>query len=187
MFIITKYTVGYLARKLFREMQFEEADRRNMVFFSKKATTIQAVFRGFYSRNQKTNDQVCHFYDRQKKLNEIKTKNQIQLEEMKRDAEKAKETEKYATESIAQKEFTRIVKNLHHLSSTTTQPGVYNPPNKPKPQAFSQDIEEHLVNTFHVFFRALTHLFLFMLLPFHFYSFILCDFETPEQLQMGSA
>jgi len=52
---------------------------------------------------------------------------------------------------MARSEFNELARNLHHLSSTLTIPGVYNPPySKTKPTAFEVDIETHLKSTFHV-------------------------------------
>lgn len=52
---------------------------------------------------------------------------------------------------MARSEFKELAKNLHHLSSTLTIPGVYNPPySRTKPTAFEIDIETHLKSTFHV-------------------------------------
>ena len=52
---------------------------------------------------------------------------------------------------MARSEFNQLAKNLHHLSSTLTIPGVYNPPYaRIKPTAFDVDIETHLKSTFHV-------------------------------------
>jgi len=54
-------------------------------------------------------------------------------------------------EHQARTEFKQLAKNLHHLSSTKNIPGVYNPPyslDGSKPQAFSQDVEQHLAETF---------------------------------------
>lgn len=54
---------------------------------------------------------------------------------------------------MARGEFNELAKNLHHLSSTLTIPGIYNPPySKSKPTAFDIDIETHLKSTFHVRF-----------------------------------
>ena len=52
-------------------------------------------------------------------------------------------------EQYARTEFGELAGNLHHLTSTRTQPGVYNPPySSIKPQAFNVDIETHLKTTF---------------------------------------
>lgn len=52
---------------------------------------------------------------------------------------------------MARSEFNELAKNLHHLSSTLTIPGIYNPPYaRVKPTAFDVDIDTHLKSTFHV-------------------------------------
>lgn len=57
--------------------------------------------------------------------------------------------EEIRQEECARTEFGELASNLHHLSSTKTIPGVYNPPySQLKPQAFNVDIETHLKSTF---------------------------------------
>ena len=52
-------------------------------------------------------------------------------------------------ETQAREEFQTLAKNLHHLSSTSQIPGVYNPPYSiAKPTAFNLDVETHLKATF---------------------------------------
>jgi hypothetical protein len=54
------------------------------------------------------------------------------------------------------KKFYGIASNLHHLVSTNSIPGVYNPPNlseEYKPQIYNSDIETHLKSAFKSNFR----------------------------------
>jgi len=54
------------------------------------------------------------------------------------------------------KKFYDIASNLHHLVSTRSIPGVYNPPNlseEYKPQIYNSDIETHLKSAFKSSFR----------------------------------
>ena len=50
---------------------------------------------------------------------------------------------------MARAEFSMITANLHHLTSTKAQPGIFNSPySATKPQAFNVDIETHLQTSF---------------------------------------
>ena len=57
------------------------------------------------------------------------------------------------------KQFFDVASNLHHLVSTRTIPGVYNPPGlseEHKPQIYNSDIETHLKSAFKSNFRKST-------------------------------
>ena len=46
-------------------------------------------------------------------------------------------------------QFSRIIKDLHHLASTKSQPGIYNAPYaKQLPKAFNIPIETHIKSAF---------------------------------------
>jgi hypothetical protein len=44
--------------------------------------------------------------------------------------------------------FEQLAGKLHHLYSTQSIPGIYNPPYTKKPTAFGQDVESHLQTIF---------------------------------------
>ena len=55
---------------------------------------------------------------------------------------------------MAKKEFSSIVKNLHHLSSTRHIPGIFNSPfAKMKPKAFDIPLEVHLKSSFRAHYK----------------------------------
>jgi formyltetrahydrofolate synthetase len=65
-----------------------------------------------------------------------------ELEEI---AQKEKEDEKIRNEQAAKEEFVKLASNLHHLTSTKTQPGIFKPPfAKENPKAFDIEVETHL-------------------------------------------
>jgi hypothetical protein len=59
-------------------------------------------------------------------------------------------------EEQTRKKFNNIGSNLHHLVSTKTIPGVYNPPHLPdelKSQVYNADIETHLKTIFKLSYK----------------------------------
>lgn len=64
-------------------------------------------------------------------------------------------------EEQTRKKFNNIGSNLHHLVSTKTIPGVYNPPHLPdelKSQVYNADIETHLKTIFKLNYKKTSKL-----------------------------
>lgn len=79
----------------------------------------------------------------------METKNEEVRRQLDAHNRKALSEEQKRQEDCARTEFAELAGNLHHLTSTKTIPGVYNPPySQIKPQAFNVDIEAHLKSTF---------------------------------------
>lgn len=119
-----------------REAAQEEA------VFHYYATVVQKHFRGSYSRT--------YIHDYRARKTYIATIQQ-QSEALRRQLEEAREQqvegELRRAEERARDEFRRVTQNLHHLVSTASTPGVYNPPYagpEDVPTAFNVPIEEHL-------------------------------------------
>jgi hypothetical protein len=67
---------------------------------------------------------------------------------------KMKAAQKIRDLNFAQREFRKIVRNLHHLKSTVKIPGIYNSPfAKIKPKAFGVDLETHLNSNFNAEYK----------------------------------
>ena len=84
-------------------------------------------------------------------LEVTRKKNEETLIELKEQAAKRQYELDRQNEENQRRNFVNIAKNLHHLVSTTTIPGVYNTPFLPaelKPQVYNADIEEHLRGIF---------------------------------------
>lgn len=80
------------------------------------------------------------------------------LEEYARQVQFEREKQK---EEQTRKKFNMIGSNLHHLVSTKTIPGVYNPPHLPdelKSQVYNADIETHLKTIFKLNYKKTSKL-----------------------------
>ncbi|CAD8178986.1 unnamed protein product [Paramecium octaurelia] len=137
---IQKYCRAYLARQLVKQKLSECKNRRNIIYLSHQAQTIQRYFRGYIYRKY-----VHDFYLRKKQLELMNIKNQNFLQELRLKAEQEKEEEKIRHEQAAKQEFMKLATNLHHLTSTKSQPGIYKPPfAKENPKAFDIEVETQL-------------------------------------------
>ena len=80
-------------------------------------------YRGYYSRKYEHD-----FYARKAYLAHVSNKNEeVRMHLDNHHKEKLRE-EEIRQEECARTEFGELAQNLHHLSSTKTIPGVYNPP-----------------------------------------------------------
>ncbi|CAD8202932.1 unnamed protein product [Paramecium pentaurelia] len=137
---IQKYCRAYLARQLVKQKLSESRNRRNIIYLFHQAQTIQRYFRGYIYRKY-----VHDFYLRKKQLELMNIKNQNFLQELRSKAEQEKEEEKIRHEQAAKQEFMKLAINLHHLTSTKSQPGIYKPPfAKENPKAFDIEVETQL-------------------------------------------
>ena len=91
------------------------------------------------------------YHANRKWLEVTRKKNEETLIELKEQAAKRQYELDRENEENQRRNFVNIAKNLHHLVSTATIPGVYNTPFLPaelKPQVYNADIEEHLRGIF---------------------------------------
>ncbi|CAD8125661.1 unnamed protein product [Paramecium sonneborni] len=137
---IQKYCRAYLARQLVKQQLSECKNRRNIIYLSHQAQTIQRYFRGYIYRKY-----VHDFYLRKKQLELMNIKNKNFLQELRQKGEQEREEEKIRNEQAAKQEFMKLATNLHHLTSTKSQPGIYKPPfAKENPKAFDIEVETQL-------------------------------------------
>lgn len=131
---------GMLGRLKAKAALMTRADMCNMAYFNHCAVTLQKVFRGFWCRNyvhcMKTRTRyltgIAAIGDRTNKW--LSDYEQRALQEQKRQVEDDKRDL-----------FNNLASGLHHLISTQTIPGVYNPPySDAVPTAFNVPIEQHL-------------------------------------------
>ena len=87
------------------------------------ATLIQKSYRAFHSRRY-----VHDFYARQAYIARLKVKSEKMRKDL--DTHRAEQLHAQAlkAEEAARKEFTTVTQNFHHLVSTRSIPGVFNPP-----------------------------------------------------------
>lgn len=143
---IQRYFRGHKARERFIKRKYIDNQLKLDCYFSAQAVVIQKHFRGYYCRKY-----VHDFYARKEYMRFLEYKNEEIQKQMQDYYEKTSKEDEERREANARKEFRELARNLHHLSSTKTVPGVYNSPFLPddaKPSAFGVPVEKHLKTTF---------------------------------------
>lgn len=118
--VIKRVFRGYRTRKNFWKLTSNALAYQRKEFFSSCATSIQRIYRGFYSRKY-----LHDFYARKKYLKYIEGKNQRRIEKMGKYKQQLVADEQNRQEEYARMEFYKLSTNLHHLTSTKAVPGVY--------------------------------------------------------------
>lgn len=140
---LQRYWRGYLGRQralLAREMRDKKL---RQIYFDKMATTIQRHWRGFWSRKA-----LFDFYARKRYLAAVRTRNEELRAELAEEEARATAMQQQATEEAARKLFDDKISKLHHLLSTSAQPGIFNSPYSVAtgtvPAVAGLPIEDHL-------------------------------------------
>ncbi|GFR47175.1 hypothetical protein Agub_g8868 [Astrephomene gubernaculifera] len=120
---IQRYWRGYLGR--LRSKLALEAYNRTLrkAYFNAMATIIQRWWRGFYSRKH-----IHDFYARKRYLQQVRERNHQVRAELSLEAERAIIMQRQEAEERARKLFADKLSKLHHLVSTSVQPGIFNSP-----------------------------------------------------------
>ena len=137
---------GYLARANHQKDVEEQNDNLMKQFFEYHISIIIKHWLGYKCRKN-----VMDYHANRKWLEVTRKKNEETLIELKEQAAKRQYELDRENEENQRRNFVNIAKNLHHLVSTATIPGVYNTPFLPaelKPQVYNADIEEHLRGIF---------------------------------------
>lgn len=132
---------GHLGRVKAGKARSDRQAQQESSIFHYYATAIQRVFNGYYSRKY-----IHDFFARKAYIESIKQKSQQLREQLSGHMEKQIEEEEDRAEAAAREEFKKVTQGLHHLLSTKSTPGVYNPPYAAGmvPTAFDVPIEDHL-------------------------------------------
>jgi len=131
---------GLLARVRTRARRLEKNKELNTHFFHHCATIIAKFWRGWQSRRD-----LHNFYGRKAYVETLKKRGDWTKEYLARYQENQQTEAKMKEESDMRGEFVNLAGELHHLISTKTCPGVYNPPySDTLPRAFEKPIEQHL-------------------------------------------
>lgn len=138
--LVQRLSRGWLARVRTRALRLERTKALNTVFFEHCASVIQKFFRGWWSRRY-----LHDYYGRKGYLEKVAKRGDYTKEYLRRyNATKVAEA-KAEEESQMRNEFDNLAGELHHLVSTKSIAGVYNPPyNDILPKAFEKPIEQHL-------------------------------------------
>mmetsp|Transcript_129784 Transcript_129784/g.225554 ORF Transcript_129784/g.225554 Transcript_129784/m.225554 type:complete len:389 (-) Transcript_129784:86-1252(-) len=138
--LVQRLSRGWLARVRTRALRLERTKALNTIFFHHCASVIQKFFRGWWSRRY-----LHDYYGRKGYLGKVAKRGDWTKEYLRRHhAQKVAEA-KAEEESQMRQEFDNLAGELHHLVSTKSIAGVYNPPyNDILPKAFEKPIEQHL-------------------------------------------
>jgi len=138
--LIQRVTRGWSARQQTRKMKSAREQRLNALFFHHCGAVIQKYFRGWWSRRH-----LHDYYGRKGYLEKVEKRGAWTVDYL-RQQHRAKFAEaKAEEEKHMRQEFDTLAGELHHLVSTKTIAGVYNPPyNDALPRAFDMPIEQHL-------------------------------------------
>jgi len=137
---------GYLGRQRFREQLEQHNKRLREAYFAYMATSIQRVWRGYLSRKH-----VHSFYARKAYLAHVAAKNAETRAMLEEEYHRAVAAQEDAAREKAQTRFGNTIQKMHHLVSTTAQPGIFNSPyayvNGGPPAVGGVPVEAHLHGT----------------------------------------
>jgi len=140
---IERMVRGHLGYVKAQVKKLERHRVRNKQFFDHVATIIQKHFRGFWSRKY-----WHHMHARLTYLQSVEDRGQRTVAFLTQKNADDQRAQAAAAEVKTRQEFKNLTSHLHHLVSTATIPGVYNPPySEAVPSAFGIPVETHLRQT----------------------------------------
>jgi len=138
--LVQRLSRGWLARVRTRALRLERTKRLNSHFFHHCATIIKKFYRGWWSRKY-----LHDYYGRKAYLELVEKRGDWTKEYLARYQSNTEMEAKMQEEGQMRSEFDNLAGELHHLVSTKSIAGVYNPPfNDMLPRAFEKPIEQHL-------------------------------------------
>jgi hypothetical protein len=137
---------GKLGRIKTAAARLQRMRQQNLLFFNHCSTIIQKFFRGYRSRKD-----FHDYYARKEFLKKVGVRGDRTNKYLQVDFQQKLEVSREQEEQETRKEFDDLAGQLHHLVSTRTIPGVYNPPySDVLPRAFDKPIEQHLRDSLQV-------------------------------------
>ncbi|CAJ1354795.1 unnamed protein product [Effrenium voratum] len=138
--LIQRMVRGCLGRRRAQAVNLQRNNWLRQHFFHHCARTIQKRFRGYRSRSC-----IHDFYGRKLYLEKVEKRGEWTKDYLAAEHKEKLAAAKVSEELKVREEFQHLAGDLHHLMSTRTIPGVYNPPYSDLlPRAFEKPIEEHL-------------------------------------------
>lgn len=138
-----------LATKHIEQLKFLAQEKANTEYFDFHAILIQKVYKGYMSRKY-----IHSFYHRKQaleNLQEVEAKTRKMMADyVQEQKDRLKVAWYYQSEELSNQHvhFKTLAGKLHHLISTETIPGIYNPPYSSRPTAFGQEVEAQLKTIF---------------------------------------
>jgi hypothetical protein len=132
---------GHVGRRIAHERRSDVEDARRRALFDYCASQLQKLFRGYYSRRYRHD-----FFARKRYIRTVLHNSETLRQTLRSHEAALIEDARRREEEARAAEFKRVSQGLHHLLSTSTQPGVYNSPfaADAPPVAFGKHVEEHL-------------------------------------------
>jgi len=134
---------GHLGRHSARRIVDKRSATRAEAVRHYAAAVVQRHFRGFYSRKH-----LSDFYARKAFVVAVTQKGEALRSELEAQFAANLQSRLDAEEAKAREDFARTAQGLHHLVSTRSQRGVWNPPYAERPEdvpsAFGIPLETHL-------------------------------------------
>lgn len=138
--LVQRLSRGWLARVRTRAKRLDRTQRLNATFFHHCATTIKKYYKGWKSRTT-----LHDYYGRKAYIDKVVKRGEWTKEYLRRYQANAEMQAKIQEENQMRDEFDNLAGELHHLVSTKSSAGVYNPPYSDLlPRAFEKPIEQHL-------------------------------------------
>jgi len=136
---------GFFGRKRFRERKKGYVLSCERLIFDFYAEQIQKMWRGYRSRRYKHD-----FWARKKYLGAVKRRGEELREELETHMKNQERIAKTKEESNRKKELESVTRNLHHLLSTKSCPGIYKNPyfEHSQPRINGVPVEDHLRSAF---------------------------------------
>ena len=132
---------GFVGRDRWRKAVADRRADEQLAFFHYESNLLQKTFRGYYSRKY-----FHDFHARKAYIQSVMANSQALKGTLEEHSKTQQLEEEKRQAAAARVEFETITKNLHHLVSTKSQPGIYNSPyyQDSIPTAYNQPIETHL-------------------------------------------
>ncbi|CAE7349471.1 SPATA17 [Symbiodinium pilosum] len=138
--MIQRAVRGWSGRRKARSLRFQRLRHLQNLFFKQSAVVIQRFFRGWWSRRH-----LHDFQGRKRYIGRCAQRGEWTHTYLAHEHRERLALAKMEEEQQMRREFRAVAGEIHHLVSTKSVPGVYNPPyNDHLPRAFDKPIEQHL-------------------------------------------
>lgn len=138
--LIQRAVRGWSGRRRARTLRFQRQRLLQSQFFHQSAVVIQRTFRGWWSRRH-----LHDFNGRKRYVQKCAKRGEWTTTYLNHEHQEKLAVAKMEEEEHMRHEFCLVAGDIHHLVSTKSIPGIYNPPfNDQLPRAFDKPIEQHL-------------------------------------------
>jgi len=138
--LIQRAVCGWSGRRRSWILRFQRQRQFQAQFFHQAAVVMQRTFRGWWSRRH-----LHDFGGRKRYVQKLAKRGEWTTTYLDHEHQEKLAVAKMEEEERMRQEFCHVAGEIHHLVSTKSIPGIYNPPyNDHLPRAFDKPIEQHL-------------------------------------------